>query len=278
MIVQLIYAAIVYNRILKTNVEESLIIRSTYGDIYKISFMANNHKVKLARKHFTFPNDQNLLARELYLNEIKITQELDHPNIVKAWPTYFDDGNTDIEYLMELGDTDALELVNNLHQTSLDFKSSVKVMIVQMLSAVDYMHSMNVAHLDIKPENILVFNSQQQFKLIDFGAAVESEFHACSAGTIKYMAPEVSCIGGGQAMYNAFQADIYSLGLTFWTLFMYSRETRDCYDPVLDDAQYDQSSITDFLNKMMHCDPDQRSSIAELKQHPWMINVVRTLF
>ncbi|KAM3969030.1 LOW QUALITY PROTEIN: trio Rho guanine nucleotide exchange factor [Aphomia sociella] len=46
----------------------------------------------------------------------------------------------------------------------------------QLLSALDWLHSNNVAHLDVRPENILVELSgpQPQLKLIDLGSAVET--------------------------------------------------------------------------------------------------------
>ncbi|KAG6452489.1 hypothetical protein O3G_MSEX007649 [Manduca sexta] len=46
----------------------------------------------------------------------------------------------------------------------------------QLLSALDWLHSINVAHLDVRPENILVelSGAQPQLKLIDLGSAIET--------------------------------------------------------------------------------------------------------
>ncbi|XP_075990481.1 trio Rho guanine nucleotide exchange factor isoform X3 [Anticarsia gemmatalis] len=46
----------------------------------------------------------------------------------------------------------------------------------QLLSALDWLHSINVAHLDVRPENILVElgGAQPQLKLVDLGSAVET--------------------------------------------------------------------------------------------------------
>ncbi|XP_047524837.1 kalirin isoform X1 [Pieris napi] len=62
----------------------------------------------------------------------------------------------------------------------------------QLLSALDWLHSNNVAHLDVRPENILVelSGSQPQLKLVDFGSAIEinTETEGCR-GTVLPPAP-----------------------------------------------------------------------------------------
>ena len=281
--VQLVFAAIVFNRILQRDVEESLILESKYGNIHKLYFIDNSlREWRFARKHFVFPSQTHIeTARKSYLNEIRITQKLDHSNIIQAWPEAFDDGKIDIEYIMELGDVDSLELVGNLYQQGKDPRKLVTRLIVQMLNAVEYMQSMNVSHLDIEPDNIVYFEHGQQFKLIDFGFAVEFRLHVqvCNAETEQYIVPKVSCLLDRHALYNAFKADIYSLGITFWTLYVYpySGGIKVCFNPDEDTARYDPNGIHDLFNKMTHCRPENRRSIAELKRHPWVVNAANYL-
>lgn len=64
---------------------------------------------------------------------------------------------------------------------------------VQLSDILNWLHKRNVAHLDIKPENIFVAVVQQQLKLIDFGEA----FGAINRNTIlppsnlEFSAPEM---------------------------------------------------------------------------------------
>lgn len=70
----------------------------------------------------------------------------------------------------------------------------VRGMMVDMVSALDYMHTRSIVHRDIKPENILVnrVDSKYRLKLGDFGLSMvvkEPIFTIC--GTPTYIAPEI---------------------------------------------------------------------------------------
>jgi len=89
----------------------------------------------------------------------------------------------------------------------------VKFLFLQISSAVKNMHDKNIAHFDIKLENILLdefFN----LKLGDFGSAEllenQNSLFGYKKGTNYYMAPEVN---SSKNPYSPFKADIYSLGI-----------------------------------------------------------------
>jgi serine/threonine protein kinase len=73
-----------------------------------------------------------------------------------------------INLVMEYGGGNSLDqYIKSRPEGALNEKEA-KLIFRQVLSAVQYLHSMNVAHRDIKCENILL-NKHLNLKLIDFG-------------------------------------------------------------------------------------------------------------
>lgn len=81
----------------------------------------------------------------------------------------------------------------------------------QIAAGIRYMHSIKIAHRDMKPENILVCE-KDCLKICDFGFAklCECKLHTL-CGTIPYMAPELfgRCTQG----YDGLPVDIWALGV-----------------------------------------------------------------
>ncbi len=97
-------------------------------------------------------------------------------------------------------------------------EAEVKNILVSLLSVLDYVHSGGIIHRDIKPDNIILRNLNNQPVLIDFGAVKETVATVINAqgksdrsivvGTPGFMAPEQAA---GRPIYAS---DLYSLGLT----------------------------------------------------------------
>mmetsp|Transcript_12631 Transcript_12631/g.1897 ORF Transcript_12631/g.1897 Transcript_12631/m.1897 type:complete len:106 (-) Transcript_12631:84-401(-) len=69
------------------------------------------------------------------------------------------------------------------------------IIIYKLLSAISYLHSLNICHRDIKPENLMFCSESEdsEFKLVDFGMSAKyAEGSMLSAvGTPYFIAPEV---------------------------------------------------------------------------------------
>ena len=97
-------------------------------------------------------------------------------------------------------------------------EKKVNVYVKQIVKALNYIHSKRIVHLDIKPQNIMLLNRDQDvIKLIDFGLARElSPFMKVQAnicGTMGFIAPEVlNCRDATPA------TDFFSLGVVIFML------------------------------------------------------------
>lgn len=162
-----------------------------------------------------FARDPQFAAR--FEREAHLLAQLQHPNILPV----FDYGTAEVEggkytYIaMPLIKGGSLESL--MHRQRLDFKAIRKV-ITQVGDALDYAHSLNLIHRDVKPANILI-DERGNCLLTDFGLArmVEGTAKLTSSGTIMgtpaYMSPEQ---GKGQPLDR--RTDIYSLGIILYEL------------------------------------------------------------
>src|SRR5699024_7780793 len=96
-------------------------------------------------------------------------------------------------------------------------EDTVWMCLVDLLKALDHLHSRDLIHLDIKPDNILI-SPDNLCKLGDFGLVCEvkkarSYFHMINMGDGRYVANEVLQNG----VYTT-AADIFSLGMTILEL------------------------------------------------------------
>ena len=143
---------------------------------------------------------------------------LDHIGIMQFYDA-IDSGNK-VSVVVEYVDG------NNLYQyirkrpgSRMSDENEVKKIFKQIVQSVSYMHSRNVAHRDLKLENVLIDRNTKQTKLIDFGlsTAVDSiaeEKLPYAGGTPEYMSPQVA----SKKDHFADKADIWALGVVLFIL------------------------------------------------------------
>lgn len=149
------------------------------------------------------------------MNEIKILQTIDHPNIIKVKEVLNVD-NKNEEYIIIVMDYcskgDLLSYANNL-----GFKNEVekKKIICGFLEAIKYLHKKEISHGDIKLENILL-DDKLSPKLCDFGFCRTSSVAGEDSknGTLFYAAPELLVKG----QFNPLKTDIWAIGIALYSI------------------------------------------------------------
>lgn len=204
--------------------------------------------------------------------EVDFLENITHANIVKMfdWKVKKKTGILIIEKM----DQDLLEFLDDYNIN----EAEARMMFRQIIEGVGHLHKNKIAHMDIKPENILIRGSSE-LKLADFGSIYqwneESPSTSGKAGTSFYCAPEVKC----NKSYSAEKADIWSLGITlhvmmtgFWPYLGQTEKEvlSNAKKGKVDIAEEHLSdSLVDFLNTMLHVNPNERPCISTLLTHKW---------
>ena len=148
----------------------------------------------------------------------------------------------------------------------------VRQFMLELVDAVDYIHSKGVYHRDIKPENIFL-TQDGAMKLGDFGLATTDKWsYEMTVGSDRYMAPEQFDSAG--AGYSPAAADIWAIGICLLNI-LFSRNpftTPTEADPLFLDFSRDKQSLFDVFPDMsqdtyevivqcMNLDPKRRSLV-----------------
>jgi serine/threonine protein kinase len=206
-------------------------------------------------------------------SEIRIMEQVSHPRIARLYEAV--ETPKRMHLIMEcLEGGDLCSYVKQKRRLSEDESRSI---FFQVLQAIDHLHTLGVAHRDVKLENVL-FVDGRDVKLIDFGFST-----VCQAdkklkvfcGTPSYMAPEIV----RRTEYDGKPVDIWSLGIFLYALLcgcfpfraksypdLYRRIARGTFS-IPDELSY---NVKDLLSNLLHIDVDRRITSNVALRHPWL--------
>jgi len=215
-------------------------------------------------------------------NEVDIYLRLDHPNIVKLLEVYEDYEPFECVHLIMERCT-GRELYDRLSDKRKYSEQDAARITKEMLSAIKYLHSLNIAHRDIKLENWLFESPKNDAKLrlIDFGFSklYNGEPFTLITGTVYYVSPEV--IKGAYDL----SCDLWSLGVVVYMLLsgrppFYASTDAQVLSLIeggrfsLTGKLWDHISFEakNFVLSLLKTNPLKRLTAASALQHPWILH------
>lgn len=191
-------------------------------------------------------------------SEINLMNEIDDPSIVRMYNYEHYEGFIYILYSI-------IKQKNYLDGDNLIRYSC------GILKAIQACHNNKIAHLDIKPENILL-DDYDRIKICDFGLSIkyenkDTELHY--GGSIPFIAPEIL----DMKPYNPFKADIWSIGVTFFVMatgffpWIGADETELCQNTLHKKPQLELIRNHEFQKVIGCClskNPEKRPTVDQL--------------
>ncbi|XP_065661834.1 serine/threonine-protein kinase D3 isoform X3 [Hydra vulgaris] len=245
-----------------------------YGGVHRKT--GKDVAVKVIEKS-RFPSKEERALK----NEVTILQNISHPAVVNLEKMF--ETPERIFVVMQKMKGDMLEMILSSKLGRLTEKQT-KFICHQILTALHFLHQMDIVHCDLKPENVLLSGIESkegfpQIKLCDFGFSRiigRESFRRSVVGTPAYLAPEVL----SNKKYNR-SLDMWSVGVIIYVsvsgTFPFNEE-EDISDQIKNAAfMYPPNpwaeiskDAQDLINQLLQVKMKSRLTCQQALLHVWM--------
>ncbi len=190
---------------------------------------------------------------EEFRHEFEVLKDMRHPHIAGILDFGFDDTIKRHYFTSEY--IEGKDILTGSRKLSIEQKTDL---FVQTLRALEYLHSYNIYHFDIKATNVLVLEGgEPKVKIIDFGLAGMGP-QGKLIGTPSYMPPEIISreLADGRA-------DLYSLGVLMYYVLVRSNPFRG-------------KTSSESMDRQLHLIPEPSSKMNP-EIDPWLDKIVMRL-
>jgi serine/threonine protein kinase len=235
--------------------------------------------------------------------EYHILKRTNHKNITRLYEIIIDVELDKIVFVMEYADLGTLmrmnenkngylynfEIINFIMNKCLELKifldeknyqinfindhtiliPTAKYILTQLAASLLYLHQSNIAHRDIKPDNIMMKSEDKNIKLVDFSISIKTksrdETINSIQGTEPFQSPETHTL----YVHNPFKSDIYALGATIY-VFLFNRFEYEFDESKFEDIKLFKNydfQFYEILKIMLEPEMNKRPFIEELLNH-----------
>jgi len=242
--------------------------QGSFSKVYKALDLTTNEYVAIKKiNFFDFPDN---IKKRIH-NELFILQSVNHKNIVRF--VDFEFVNKHLFIIFEFCDGDISNYIGKIKD-----ENQLKDLFLQIIRGFEYLHSKNILHRDIKPQNILIKGGE--VKICDFGFSSmikdQLQMNSTICGTPLFMSPEVL-----NFQPYSFKSDIWSLGILFYLVaygkhpFNNPKSIENYREFLINKIHYPftfSDAFIDLLKNMMKINYNERFSFNQLLQHQWFKN------
>jgi serine/threonine protein kinase len=254
----------------------------SYGKIYCIQNAISKSKYALKK---IIAHDIKEIKR--YQTEFELVYSHTHPNIMKIYNIQYkclDFSTFSIYVLMELAICDWNADIKRKSEHKNPYKENELIILLSsLIKALSFLQRNNIAHRDIKPQNILLYPNTV-IKVADFGEAKEIKLikqQNTLKGTEMYMSPllyNAVKYNKKNVEHNVYKSDVFSLGFCFlyaasltFKIISDLREVKDMKEVRFKIGKYlNKKYSSKFINaliKMVEYNENERVDFIEMEKY-----------
>ena len=245
--------------------------QGTFGKVKLGIHKPTNEKVaiKILEKSKIIEKDDEIRVKR----ELEMMPKFNHNNVILVTEIF---SNRDNFYIV-MEYCEGGELFNYIVKKRRLAEEEAAFFFYQIISGLEYIHSLGIVHRDLKPENLLL-GKDHILKIIDFGLSnyFSKKLLVTPCGSPCYASPEM--VSGNK--YNGFRIDIWSTGIILYAMLCGYLPFEDKDNEVLfkkilrcklELPPHLSHSSKDLMLKILVTNPEKRITIQEIKRHPFYL-------
>lgn len=233
-----------------------------------------NGEVRLAQSLETF---EKFAIKPLNTkHEIEIIRKLKHPCLLRLVMSVAS-GDGKLFLLTEFMNAGHLKEALKHAPYEYELHIELKLAMFDVASGLAHLHKMNIAHLDIKAENILAHQHGKEtiYKISDFGMSGYDTDLKTKGGTQAYFPPEMFS-RKPEVPFSGRKRDMWSMGVLIFTclfkdypLTQTELKAQAKFAPTARQFQQFPAEIRHLIKHLLVVDPNKRLTIDEMLGHNW---------